>query len=900
MRRRKKGKKAVPCSGSITRTRFLGHVPGDRNIKANGQVTVSNCSIAHSTRLDSTRFELAMHDSAAFVFFIVLIVSCWKCQLAYPDGAPDRVCSNGLVPGHGRKEHGVSPYRVSASSGRYSSNKPIRVRIESLTDETFKGFVVQAQDSYGDAILDGDWRSEDGKPIRKCGAITHRDSDDKQHVTLTWTPKHGSGSVTFVATIAKTKKLYYHNIKADVVGGSYKSHKSHKFDEETRPKPVRERVPVPVRVRDPVREERLRPSASKHEWSSSAPSVFTSWSMQPHRPAAADKFSPSTAHHFFGHREEEPHFAEASPSIRFVAPPSREMKMKKGKTRKQKVVAAKCRKEVGTLISVDDASDSVDMSAWDNLFVPEPVLRALGALKYETPTNIQSLALPSAIRDRMDIVGAAETGSGKTLAFGIPLVHHILRLREEELEKRGLYALVLTPTRELAIQVKNHLKAICRFTDITVLGVMGGISRDKQERLLRKKPEIIVATPGRLWELMHQDNPHLSDVNRVPLLVIDEADRMLEPGHFTELANLLEMVNRDEEVAKRRQTFVFSATLTIVHDVPYRMKTKKKKRALTQTEKLSELMAAIGVKERAKVIDVTLKFGTTELLQEARINCANDEKDFYLYYLVVHHVGRTLVFCNSIDCVRRLNNLFTLLQRSPVCLHASMHQKQRLKNLERFSVVENGLLIATDVAARGLDIPHVDHVIHYQVPRTSETYVHRSGRTARAFNEGLSVMLIDPDETNNYRNMCRTLNRDEMLPIFPVDNVLYGKLRRTVEVARDLDRKEHRWKRLQNENNWFQKAAKDMDLELDQDDLTLNNLGDSREQSVQRKELKGLRSTLNSLLSKNVVPFRTSVRYPFQSGKLPSLDVTAREKAATIMKKEKRLQKEIFKADHRN
>merc|ERR1719430_2046443 len=149
-------------------------------------------------------------------------------------------------------------------------------------------------------------------------------------------------------------------------------------------------------------------------------------------------------------------------------------------------------------------------------------------------------------------------------------------------------------------------------------------------------------------------------------------------------------------------------------------------------DKMNELMDAVGVKERRKVVDITRKVGTAESLSESVIHCGITEKDFFLYYFVKSHPGRTVVFCNSIDCVRRLTNLLGLMDVTPLPLHAQLHQKQRLKNLDRFTSSSSGLLIATDVAARGLDIPNIQHVVHYQVPRTSEGYVHRSGRTARA------------------------------------------------------------------------------------------------------------------------------------------------------------------------
>ncbi|KAK3601514.1 hypothetical protein CHS0354_027660 [Potamilus streckersoni] len=551
------------------------------------------------------------------------------------------------------------------------------------------------------------------------------------------------------------------------------------------------------------------------------------------------------------------------------------------------------------LTAQDAAEDFIQgMESWNGLNVPHEVLRALRDLKFTEPTPIQAQVLPHAIRDRLDIIGAAETGSGKTLAFGIPLIHSILQyktreardipntaLDEDELQSsdesfkeeyeefnvsaegqgeerkeeiaedndeeldtderedisnempddeesdsdetnilqegeiglvkvidnadftwldndhdsakvtlpnRSPLALVLEPTRELAIQVRDHIKAVAKYTGIQVAAIVGGLSQQKQLRILKRCPEIIVATPGRLWELIQEGEPYLSQVEEVRYLVVDEADRMEEKGHFEELSKLLELINVDEKKRKQRQTFVFSATLTMVLPGPRRVM-KKKRQNMAENQKLEMLMGNIGLKERPKVIDLTLKTGTVSTLTEAKINCTVEEKDYYLYYFLKLHPGRTLVFTNSKDCIRRLMSIFTLLKCQPLSLHADMHQRQRLKNLERFTANDKGLLLASDVAARGLDIPNVQHVIHYQVPHTVENYVHRSGRTARASKEGLSVMIIGPDDTKNYRKIMHALNKDDDLPMFPVEHQYMPEIKVRVCLARQIDTKEYRW-----------------------------------------------------------------------------------------------------------
>lgn len=339
---------------------------------------------------------------------------------------------------------------------------------------------------------------------------------------------------------------------------------------------------------------------------------------------------------------------------------------------------------------------------------------------------------------------------------------------ENERDSEPLYALIITPTRELAVQVKDHLVTAAKYTGIRVAAIFGGLAAVKQERVLSKCPEIVVATPGRLWELISEGNVHLNKLQNINFLVVDETDRMIEKGHFEELKKILERLNADPVKKEQRQNFIFSATLTLIHELPQYLKLKNmnRKRKLqpeTVEQKLASLISYFGVSQ-PKIIDITPKQttgGTAQRLTECRISCSHEQKDLYLYYFLQKHSGRTIVFCNSIDCVRRLAKLFTILDCEPRPLHAKMNQRQRLKNLERFTQSSTGLLIATDVAARGLDIPNVEHVIHYQMPRTSENYIHRSGRTARGNKEGIAILLIEPKELNDYVKLCKSLKKSK-------------------------------------------------------------------------------------------------------------------------------------------
>lgn len=355
------------------------------------------------------------------------------------------------------------------------------------------------------------------------------------------------------------------------------------------------------------------------------------------------------------------------------------------------------------------------------------------------------------------------------------------KAKENLCNSRPLYALILTPTRELAVQVKDHLVVATKYTDIRVAAIFGGLAAVKQERILSKCPEIVVATPGRLWELLNEGNAHLNKLQNINFLVVDETDRMIEKGHFEELKLILERLNADPTKRAQRQNFIFSATLTLVHELPQYLKFKNlnRKRKLqpeTVQHKLDSLIQYFGI-SKPKVIDITQSdhatSGIPKRLTECRISCSHDQKDLYLYYFLQKHPGRTIVFCNSIDCVRRLAKLFTILKCEPLALHAKMAQRARLKNLEKFTKNPMGLLVATDVAARGLDIPNVQHVIHYQVPRTSENYIHRSGRAARGNKEGIAILLMEPKENNEYVILCRTLKRSECvnLRIISLSNI---------------------------------------------------------------------------------------------------------------------------------
>ncbi|XP_058833519.1 ATP-dependent RNA helicase DDX24 [Topomyia yanbarensis] len=579
----------------------------------------------------------------------------------------------------------------------------------------------------------------------------------------------------------------------------------------------------------------------------------------------------------------------------------------------------KSNRKTTSVTTIDASAYSVtEYFQWTELGVSEPIIRALADRGFRNPTEIQKLSLPAAIMGNRDLLGAAETGSGKTLAFGIPLLEGIMKLKEtgqtsakipvnrkepedsrkgheltpppEELEyypdpivaeadvgmtnglekvqqNKPLYALIITPTRELAVQINDHLKAVAKYTGIQIATVFGGLATVKQERILKKCPEIVIATPGRLWELIQSGNPHLGKVGEIRFLVIDETDRMLEKGHFDELKQLLEMINQDEETTKLRRNFVFSATLTIDHDLPEKLRLKSKNKNLqitkeTPGQRLNNLIQIIGM-TNPKVVDITQQHGTAYSLIESRILCKAEHKDYHLFYFLRRHPGRTLVFCNSIECVKRLVSLFGYLNCDPLSLFGSMQQRQRLKNLERFTQNPTALLIATDVAARGLDIPNVDHVIHYQVPKTTENYVHRSGRTARASKEGITVLLIGADEVKDYVKLNQNLGRTEDLPMYPMSERMMKQIKERVNLARDIERMDLHQRRNNETQSWEEKVAKEFmsDSDLDSEQEEERKLAKSKE----KRQMKARRLELSRLLATPIIMDRVMMKFPTSS-----------------------------------
>ncbi|KAG9104867.1 ATP-dependent RNA helicase [Ceratobasidium sp. 370] len=559
-------------------------------------------------------------------------------------------------------------------------------------------------------------------------------------------------------------------------------------------------------------------------------------------------------------------------------------------------------KEPPTSLAAETKFDDSLLPEWASYSLHSSISHSLLSLSFTKPTPIQQAALPPA-REGRDIVGVAETGSGKTLAYALPILHYVLSQLPGSKRRRELAALILAPTRELALQVCEHLKTVVGpksssyeggIPRVSVAAIVGGLSLQKQRRVLERGADIIVATPGRLWDVLGEDDNLARQIRNVRFLVLDEADRMVEAGHFQELDNIVKLTARKQEsetpdeleedpvfaaasagaveslpANEKMQTFVFSATLSKELQVNLSRRSSRKGSS-KKSSTLDDLLMKLDFRDPSpKIIDLSPAYGKVSTLKESRIECVSGDKDFYLYYFLLRFPGRSLVFVGSIDGIRRITPIMELLQLKAFPLHSQLQQRQRLKNLDRFKSTPSAVLIATDVAARGLDIPSVDHVIHYQLPRTADAYVHRNGRTARAQREGFSLLLVAPSERGIMKGLMESLKRTEAISEMPVEHDILDKLKRRVQLARQIDAAQHKVKKDNHEKNWLKETAEALDLELDSDMEAENER--SHEAKKHSARVHQLKQELKALLAEPLVARGISRKY-ITSGSRPIAD----------------------------
>jgi ATP-dependent RNA helicase DDX24/MAK5 len=469
-------------------------------------------------------------------------------------------------------------------------------------------------------------------------------------------------------------------------------------------------------------------------------------------------------------------------------------------------------------------ADTVDMSEWDSFGLNPLLMSGLTELKFTTPSPIQAAVIKQAIAG-LDVLGAAQTGSGKTLAFGLPIMHSILATPVAYADRKTS-ALCILPTRELAMQVRDHLTAIVPDKTTILIGtIIGGMSVQKQKRILAQHPQIIVGTPGRLAGLLglvtrKEDNSSsdqidsefkLQLVENLKFLVLDEADRLLEESHFRDLTNVLRFIYN--AIAERQlQSFIFSATLGDVNGKLLRkLKLQPKRHIVDLTNGDADEPGATPTLS----VPSQLKFKTLFPTSEA------DREPFLIFYLqrrIQRHTRqRMIVFVNAISYVYRLAALLPLCFEDSVKvvgIHSKMKQKDRLKKLDQFKAAPVGIMIATDLAARGLDLPNVDAVVHLQAPRTPESLLHRSGRTARAGNAGECAMIIVPNQMADWNKAIRLgIKVDvESIDTITVSSNDLKHVRDIQKLACEIESKSHTCKKESKDKAWTKRMCEEAEL----------------------------------------------------------------------------------------
>lgn len=397
---------------------------------------------------------------------------------------------------------------------------------------------------------------------------------------------------------------------------------------------------------------------------------------------------------------------------------------------------------VGSNSTVD--SSSTANSTFASLGLVESLCDACERLGYRQPTPIQTESIPFALKSR-DVIGLAQTGSGKTAAFSLPILQALLE------NPQPLSACILAPTRELAIQIAEQIEALGADIGVRCAVVVGGVDMVAQAIALSKRPHVVVATPGRLVD--HLENTRGFSLRKLRFLVMDEADRLLNMDFGPEIDKILRVI------PKERRTFLFSATMT------------------SKVAKLQRASLVDPVK-----VEVSTKYSTVDTLLQYYVFLPAKLKDCHLIWLLNELSGcTTIIFVSTCVTAQRLALMARNLGFPAVPIHGQMPQPKRIGALTKFKAGERSLLIATDVASRGLDIPAVDCVINYDIPANSKDYVHRVGRTARAGRSGKSISLVTQYDVELYQRIEQLIGKK--LPAFEVDKEAVGLLQARVYEA---------------------------------------------------------------------------------------------------------------------
>lgn len=364
------------------------------------------------------------------------------------------------------------------------------------------------------------------------------------------------------------------------------------------------------------------------------------------------------------------------------------------------------------------------MTTFKDLKLINPIQKALDELGYETPTPIQQQAIPPVLAGK-DVLGCAQTGTGKTAAFAIPILQ-LLDARSSNNHKKNIKALIVTPTRELAIQIQESFSDYGKHLPLKHAVIFGGVNQNPQVGRLRNGVDILVATPGRLLDLINQKIISLKDIE---IFVLDEADRMLDMGFIHDIKKLLQIL------PVKKQSLFFSATMP---------------------KPIQEL--ANTILHQPIKVEVTPESTTAETIQQAIYYVDKDNKIQLLYDLIKDQIKESvLVFTRTKHGADKLVKALTKLNVKAAAIHGNKSQNARQNALNNFKDKKIQVLVATDIAARGIDIDLLKYVVNFEIPNIPETYVHRIGRGGRAGSEGIAISFCDIDEKEYVKDIQKVI-----------------------------------------------------------------------------------------------------------------------------------------------
>ncbi len=405
---------------------------------------------------------------------------------------------------------------------------------------------------------------------------------------------------------------------------------------------------------------------------------------------------------------------------------------------------------------------------FEEYHIADGIKTSISKLGFKKPTDIQFKSIPPILKGE-DVLAIAQTGTGKTAAFAIPVLH-ILQERKIKGRPDGVKCLVMVPTHELALQTENVFRVLGKHTRIKTFAIHGGVEQDPQIEQLNKGVDVLIATPGRMFDLVSQGALQLS---RVEILVLDEADHMLDLGFIKDIRDLM------QHLPRKRQTLFFSATID---------------------EKIKKIAYSL-VKDAIR-IQISPKDPVAKNIDHAVAYIEMDDKRFFLENVITNNPDqKILVFVRTKVRAERVKKALERVDIQAETIHGDKEQEQRRRIMQLFHKGEIKVLIATDVSARGIDIPDVELVVNYDLPESPEYYVHRVGRTGRGTNKGQAISFCSKEE----REMLATIEEQLGKPIYRTE-ISKGFYKDTIESSKENE--ETDWQSLIDQEEAFQKNRK--------------------------------------------------------------------------------------------